>query len=427
MIARLVADRGILWPLIAAVLGSTGGRFGRRAALRGVLSGLLASALAKAPVKWLAGTSHTATAFGFATGIGQELPVLAAPAGALAGIVGYAGIHAGLHQPTAALAGAALGVGAGLATRRVWPVAPHSPAETAAVNPSGSVPPSPTGRGVVVVVNHDAGTGGKVVAELHDELPEAEVVEVDDGSRLGDVLRHVASHASALGVAGGDGSVNAAAEVASARRLPLMVVPAGTLNHFAQALGIVSVADAAVAVREGRVLEVDRATIDGHTFVNTASIGSYVELVDSREKLEDRIGKWPAVVVALVGVLRRAQTIDVEIDGERRRVWMVFVGNCRYHPAGFGPSWRERLDDGQLDIRIVDGSRPWSRLRLLLAVVTGRLGRCRAYEQRYQRTLAVRSASGPLRLARDGETFTGPEELTIAKCDDPLLVYVPER
>ena len=170
----------------------------------------------------------------------------------------------------------------------------------------------------------------------------------------------------------------------------------------------------------------DRAVIDGHTFVNTASIGSYVDLVDAREKLEDRIGKWPAVVVALVGVLRGARPIELELDGERRKVWMVFIGNCRYHPSGFAPSWRERLDDGQLDIRIIDGTRPWSRARLLLSVVTGRLARCGAYEQRYVRSIEVKSLEGRLRLARDGETFDGPEEFIIAKADDPLRVYVPE-
>ena len=120
-----------------------------------------------------------------------------------------------------------------------------------------------------------------------------------------------------------------------------------------------TVADAARAVKDGRAVSVDRAVIDGQTFVNTASIGNYVDLVDAREKLEDRIGKWPAVVVALVKVLRTSRPVQLELDGERRRVWMIFIGNCRYQPSGFAPSWRERMDDGQLDIRIVDGTRPY--------------------------------------------------------------------
>ena len=213
--------------------------------------------------------------------------------------------------------------------------------------------------------------------------------------------------------------------MAAARKLPLLVVPGGTLNHFAHALGLETIADAAAAVRDGRVVAVDRAEIDGRTFLNTGSIGSYTDLVDAREKLESRIGKWPAMIVALVHVLRHSEPVPVELDGVATSVWMIFIGNCRYHPDGFGPSWREKLDDGILDIRIVHGH-PWSRVRLLASVLTGTLGRCRVYEQRCVRRMHVRSLDGPLRLARDGETFDGSEEFDICKADEPLLVFVPQ-
>jgi undecaprenyl-diphosphatase len=334
-------------------------------------------------------------------------------------------VHTGVHYPSDAVVGAAIGAGAGLATRRLWPVAPHEPAEVRTALSRTDVEPSPDGGGVVIVVNPSAGSSGEAAEALRKELPAAEVVELGEDDDLLEALRGAAERGCVLGVAGGDGSVNAAAALAAEKGLPLMVVPGGTLNHFAYALGLDSVADAAGAVRDGRAAAVDRGVIDGHTFVNTASIGGYVELVDAREKLQDRIGKWPAVVVALWGVLRRSEPVELELDGERRDVWMVFIGNCRYHPAGFAPSWREHLDDGELDIRIVDGSHPWSRTRLLLSVLTGRLASCGAYEQRYVRQLHVKSRQGPMRLARDGETFDGPEEFTICKADEPLRVFVP--
>ncbi len=186
-------------------------------------------------------------------------------------------------------------------------------------------------------------------------------------------------------------------------------------------------ADAADAVRQGRAVAVDRAQIDGQTFVNTASIGSYVDLVDAREKLEHRIGKWPAVLVALAGVLRHSEPVELEIDGQMASVWMVFIGNCKYHPAGFAPSWRERLDDGSLDIRIAHGGHPFSRTRLIVSVMTGRLARSRLYEQRYTRKVEVRCIAGPLRLARDGETFDGSERFTICKAEEPLVVFAPRQ
>ncbi|HEX3622000.1 MAG TPA: diacylglycerol kinase family protein [Acidimicrobiales bacterium] len=424
----------------------------RRAALRGLFAAGLSSAILNGPVKFvirrrrpvsgriasrLPGLSrpssaacpsgHAAAGFAFAAGAGQEVPILAAPLVGLAALVGYSRVHSGAHGPSDAVVGAIAGTGAGLATRRLWPVAPHEPAEVRTALSRSDVEPSPDGGGVVIVVNPSAGSSEKAAEELRSELPKADVVELGEGDDLLDALTEASERGCVLGVAGGDGSVNAAAGLAAEKGKPLLVVPGGTLNHFAYALGLDSISDAAAAVRDGRAAAVDRGVIAGHTFVNTACIGSYVELVDAREKLEDRIGKWPAVVVALGGVLRRSEPIELELDGVTRKVWMIFIGNCRYHPAGFAPSWREHLDDGLLDIRIVDGTQPWSRARLLLSVLTGRLARCGAYEQRYVRELHVRSLQGPLRLGRDGETFDGPEEFTISKADEPLRVFVPDE
>jgi len=450
--ASQASDRSLLWWVLAGLISVSGGRFGRRAALRGLLSAGLASAIASGPVKLLAGrsrprraagvsarlpgvrrpttssfpSSHAAVAVGFATGVAQELPLVGIPVAAVAGLVSYSRVRTGVHHVTDVAAGAAIGLSVGIVTRRLWPVAPHEGAELKTALVPSLVEPSPEGEGLVVVVNASAGSADTVADELRAEMPHAEIVEVDAGA--GDdliaALEQAADRGRALGVAGGDGTVNAAAAVAAARGIPLLVVPGGTLNHFAHALGVETIADAAAAVRDGQVVAVDRAEIDGHTFLNTGSIGGYTQLVDAREKLESRIGKWPAMMVALAHVLRHSEPMAVELDGVPASVWMIFIGNCRYHPDGFGPSWRERLDDGILDIRIVHGH-PWSRARLLASVLTGTLGRCRVYEQRTVARMHVRSLQGQLRLARDGETFDGSEEFDICKADEPLLVFAP--
>jgi diacylglycerol kinase family enzyme len=46
------------------------------------------------------------------------------------------------------------------------------------------------------------------------------------------------SDAETLGVAGGDGSLAAVAEVAIERGVPFVCVPFGTRNHFARDLGL---------------------------------------------------------------------------------------------------------------------------------------------------------------------------------------------
>ncbi|HEV2890829.1 MAG TPA: phosphatase PAP2 family protein [Frankiaceae bacterium] len=453
--ARLTrtADHSKLWFGIAAVL-ATRGRPGRRAALRGTLSIAAASAVAnqvgkrvyrrprpdyltlteqarlphRRPISTSFPSGHSASAAAFAVGAASEMPGLAVPLGLAAAAVGYSRVHTGVHWPGDVVGGFALGAGLAYATRWWWPTAPVDPATVRRRLSPVSVDPAPGGEGVTIAVNASAGGESTAADDAADEirqaLPRADVVALDDPEQLPKTLETAAPHARAVGVHGGDGSVNAAAEVAYAHDLPLALVPGGTLNHLARDVGLAGVDDVRRAVEEGTAVELDVAEIDGRPFLNTASFGSYADLVDARERLEDRYGKWPALVVALVKVLRTREPVEVEIDGVPRRIWAIFVGNCRYEPSGFAPAYRPEVDDGLLDVRVVDADKPFATTRLVLAILTGTLARSRVYEQRFARRVTVRSEA-PLRLARDGETFDGSAEFVIAKRVKPLRVYVP--
>jgi diacylglycerol kinase family enzyme/membrane-associated phospholipid phosphatase len=446
------ADHSLLWLGIAALMAVAGGRFGRRAALRGVLSLGLTSALVNGPLKMIARrgrpepdrglttplhrtprtasfpSGHAASAFAFATGAVLESPALGAPLGVAAAAVAASRVYAGVHYPADVLAGSLVGAAVAVGTTRFWPLTSHKPAKVRPGLTRVDTESFPEGDGITFVVNPTAGPAfmPNPAHALREALPLARVIETGEDLDMEDALKMAAAEARAIGIAGGDGSVNGAAEEALAHNLPLVVVPTGTLNHLARDLGLDSVKDSVEAVQHGHAAAVDIGTIDGKPFLNTASFGSYVELVDAREKLERRIGKWPAVLVALVKVLRASEPVKVEINGEVLQVWMIFIGNCAYRPQGFAPSWRERLDDGLLDVRIVDGRHPWSRARLVLALLTGRLGRCKVYDASLVRRLDVRFLDpGPVRLARDGETFEGSRHFKVEKKRPALNIYVP--
>jgi undecaprenyl-diphosphatase len=289
--------------------------------------------------------------------------------------------------------------------------------------------PNPSGDGLFLAVNPGAGSSSEETADsLRTLLPEAEIVALDDPGDLETVLRDAAQRedVTALGASGGDGTLSCAAGIAAERGIPLVAIPGGTLNHLAQDLGLTEAEDTVEAVRAGKAVEVDVASIDGRTFLNTASFGAYTELVDTRESLEGRIGKWPAVLVAGWRVLRGGTPIDVEVDGRRYLLWMIFIGNCRYEPDGFAPSRRARLDDGQLDIRMIVASHPWCRTRLVLGLLTGRLGRSPVYKQWASTALVVRSLEGRMRLAADGETFDGGDCVEVVKDGRRLALYTAE-
>lgn len=144
-------------------------------------------------------------------------------------------------------------------------------------------PPSPrrrwslAGIAAAVVVNPGGGCADGVEV---DGVPRRELAEGED---LRAVLEETAALVHTLGVAGGDGSVRCAAEVAHARDRVLWVVPGGTLNRFAVALGPMDPEASLEALRAGHSAPVDVAAADGALFVNTASVGVHGEVVRRRE------------------------------------------------------------------------------------------------------------------------------------------------
>jgi undecaprenyl-diphosphatase len=371
-------------------------------------------------------SGHAASAAAFATGVALEVPALAVPIGGLAALVAASRVVTRVHYPSDVLAGAALGTAAGLVTLRWWPRRPAEPA--AAARPRREAPASPDGSGLVLIVNCSAGTASASLAESFGaSLPEAEIIVATAEDDLEGLFRKAAARARILGVAGGDGSVRLAAGIAVDAGLPLLVVPAGTFNHFAADLGVESPDDALAALREGDSVLVDVATADGAAFLNTASTGVYVDLVKARKRIEPTFGKWPAMLIGLIDVLRTSKPVDLLVDGRPRRVWLLFAGNCRYEPSGAAPAYRPDLADGTLDVRMIDGSQPLARMRLVVAVLLGTLGRCRVYRTWSASSLRVASLGGePVPLCLDGEATETSPRISLIKRPRRLLVYRPK-
>lgn len=443
------ADHGVLWFAVAAGLGATRSKWSRRAALRGVAALTMASAAANVLGKRAVGRSrpaglvpvirrqpspprttsfpsgHAASAAAFATGAALEVPGLAVPIGALAAAVGASRVVTGVHHPSDVAAGFVLGTAAGLLTLRWWPRRPATPA--AAARPRHEAPAAPTGDGLVLVLNCSAGSASQGLADrIAARLPDAEIIVTSADDDLEGLMKDAALRARILGIAGGDGSVRLAAGFAAGAGLPLLVLPAGTFNHFAADLGVHSEDDALTALDTGDCVLVDVATAGDEVFLNTASTGVYVDLVNAREQIENALGKWPAVLVALVTVLRTSKPVELLVNGRRRRVWLLFAGNCRYEPAGAAPTYRPDLADGALDVRMIDGSQPFARLRLVTAVLLGTLGRSRVYRTWSAATVRIAAADGsPVRLSLDGETTEAATAIEVAKHRKGLLVYRP--
>ncbi|MGW5641548.1 phosphatase PAP2 family protein [Saccharopolyspora sp. NPDC003752] len=452
----MLADHSKLWFAVAAVLAAKKGPT-RRAALRGVAAIAASSAVTNAIAKPLLPrrrpatnllprhrrlvappdsssfpSGHTASAAAFTTAVCMESPAAGAIIAPVAAAVAYSRVHTGVHWPTDVAVGAAIGVGVGLATRRWWPVRPSTPA---LARPSEHVAEMTSGDGLALVVNSSSGDADHdPSAELAALWPAAKRLHPDPESDLVAELHRELDAAGAgvraLAVAGGDGTIAAAASVAAARELPLAVVPAGTLNHFARDLGVEDPQDIARAVTAGAAVQVDLGAVrvDGRPvrwFINTASLGGYPDMVRLREKWEHRWGKWPAAAAALVRVLAEAEPITVRIDGRTRKIWLLFVGNSGYQPKGFAPAWRPCLHDGVLDVRYIRADVSLSRIRFAFAALSGALFNSHTYVQEERTALHLEVLSEPLALACDGEVMATGHSFAFAVHDAALHVYRP--
>ena len=80
-------------------------------------------------------------------------------------------------------------------------------------------------------------------------------------------------------MAGGDGSQALVASIAAERGVPMVVIPAGTRNHFALDIGLDrdDVVGALDAYGEARERTIDLADVNGRIFVNNVSLGLYAD------------------------------------------------------------------------------------------------------------------------------------------------------
>ena len=166
----------------------------------------------------------------------------------------------------------------------------------------------------------------------------------------------VANGADLLGVAGGDGTQALVAGIAAEHDVPLLVISAGTRNHFALDLGLdrEDPSRCLDALGDGVELRIDLGVIAGRPFVNNASFGAYAAIVQSPAYRDDKrrttTEMLPDLLVGQSGPRLVARAENVTVEGPQA----VLVSNNVYGTddiAGLGR--RARLDRGTLGMLAV--------------------------------------------------------------------------
>jgi diacylglycerol kinase family enzyme len=280
-----------------------------------------------------------------------------------------------------------------------------------------------TDRLLTVIVNREGGAAAAAGNALESQL-EAAFAKAGTGIALQMVAGHqvfdaVRAASGRVVVAGGDGTMACAAQALTGADLELAILPLGTLNHLARDLGIPGdIAAAADLATHGVASAVDVAQVNGHRFVNNASIGLYPFMVRNRDDQRDRRGwpKWLATAPAAWAALARLPHHRIRIDmGEGIQdlvTPLLFVGNNPYGLGAGKVGTRQSLTEGCLSVFAVAQR---SRMRLIwfaLRTLAGKADRAADFVAIGDcEELTVHSSGSSIEIALDGE---------VRRLDSPL-------
>lgn len=299
-------------------------------------------------------------------------------------------------------------------------------------------------RNVVVVMNESAGRASSDTDSERDEIEQtfadlgvaATVARLRPTEMAEKIGLFWADHPrpDAIVVAGGDGTINCAANAVAGTDVVLGVVPTGTFNHFAKDIGMPVEVEAAVrALVDATPRRVDVGEVNGRLFVNNSVIGVYPEMVAIRDKLRSRHGwgKVRAVPVAGLSVLRSFPTHRVDITapgdvGRRRlRTPMVFVGNGIYDSSARGVPRRTSLLGGCLGVGIATTTGRTGLLRAALRSVRKGQPEDTEVEVIELAELTISANVARMKVALDGEVFKLKLPLEYRSRPQALRVLVP--
>ncbi len=288
---------------------------------------------------------------------------------------------------------------------------------------------------ISIIANPRSGRGRafRTVLEYVRHWPhgrwEVEVLTTRAPGHAAELARALASRPpDLLAVCGGDGTVNEVANGLPDPPFPVAVIPAGTANVLARAVGIPL--DPVEAIRSalgGSVLRVDSCFLQGtpaRCFLLMAGAGFDAYVVSrTSSALKDRVG-IAAFYQSTLQCLATYNFPDFTITAEDMSIQATtcVVANSRGYGGGLVLTPSADMTDGLLDLVAVQGR---SRVNLALFALTALLGKPRSYPWvRYARTRSVKIDGPPgVMVQVDGEQVgTLPAAIRIVPRSFPLVV-----
>jgi diacylglycerol kinase (ATP) len=239
----------------------------------------------------------------------------------------------------------------------------------------------------LLISNPHSRRGSSIIPAASEGLNAAGIelkpLQTKNSDDISSAIAANAAGAHGVVVAGGDGTMNAAAEALVKTRLPLGVLPSGTANDLARTLGIPEDPQRAAAIiASGHTRRIDLGSANGHYFFNVATIGLAADLAGKLTKQsKKRFGRLSYAIAAFKVLLEaRPFTAEITNKGEVTRVktLQVGIGNGRFYGGGMAVEASALINDGHLDLYSLEIDEVW---RLALLMRKFRLGQHGLWEE----------------------------------------------
>lgn len=249
----------------------------------------------------------------------------------------------------------------------------------------------------------------------------------------------IAAGADLVIAAGGDGTVSAIAGALIGTGIPLGIIPRGTANAFAVALGIprfLPVRNACQVILGDRTQRVDAAYCNDIPMTLLAGIGYEAEVVETADRALKN--EWGTLAYLMAGwqVMDRQRTFEIEIEAEEAEGEVYRFEASAMTIANAAPptsilaqgAGQVIMNDGLLDVTIVTTANKLQTVTTMLRLLGAAIAKTELNQQNvlHGRTRGLKvTTNPPQKVVVDGELI-GTTPIKIKCIPAGLSVFVPE-
>jgi diacylglycerol kinase family enzyme len=269
-----------------------------------------------------------------------------------------------------------------------------------------------------VVLNQDSGTlrdgdaeeMARTIVDIVKSHRHKVDVKIVRGAEITEALTQGRESNDAVLVGGGDGTVSTAAAIFAGHDTALGVLPLGTMNLFARALGLpLKLEEAVEALVTGQRRQIDVGEVNGEIFVHHVTLGLHPRIVAGRERqrYRSRLGKKLAGFKTWWKLIRRAPRmklgLTVDSDRIKLKTTSLIIANNPFIEKFGGLPHSEMPERGKLAIYAAQ-TRDWKELLAMSAQASlGKWETNSRLDFLEGREIAIHAERKRLRVSIDGE------------------------